>query len=57
MRKVRGRKCYRVINKRTKKVFAKCSSLNKSKKQLRLLTAIHYNKKFVPYSRRKHINR
>jgi hypothetical protein len=52
-RKVRGKDCYRVINKRTKKVFAKCSTLENSKKQMRLLRAIENNKKFMPYSSRK----
>ena len=34
--------CYRVYNKRTKKVFSKCSSLENAKKQMRLLNAIEY---------------
>ena len=50
-RKVRGKNCYRVINNKTKKVFAKCSTLVNTKKQLRLLRAIQNNKKFVPYSK------
>lgn len=45
IRKMPGKKCYRVYNKDTKKVFAKCSSKTKAKKQLRLLTALH-NKTF-----------
>jgi len=58
-RKVRGKKCYRVtkknIDKKTKKrrVFAKCTSLKNAKKQLRLLRAIQYDKKFTPIASRK----
>lgn len=50
-RKVRGKDCYRVINNKTKKVFAKCSTLINTKKQLRLLRAIQNNKNFVSYSK------
>ena len=50
LRKVTGKNCYRVLNKRTKKVFTKCSSKAKANKQLRLLRAIENNKNFVPYS-------
>jgi len=50
-RKVRGKDCYRVINKQTRKVFAKCTTLQNSKKQMRLLRAIRYNKKFIPNSK------
>lgn len=50
-RKVRGKDCYRVINKQTRRVFAKCSTLTNSQKQLRLLRAIRYNKKFIPNSK------
>lgn len=45
IRKMPGKKCYRVYNKDTKKVFAKCSTKTKAKKQLRLLRALH-NKTF-----------
>uniref|UniRef100_A0A6C0B4S3 Uncharacterized protein n=1 Tax=viral metagenome TaxID=1070528 RepID=A0A6C0B4S3_9ZZZZ len=50
LRKVSGKKCYRVLNKRSKKVFAKCTSKARANKQLRLLRAIENNKNFVPYS-------
>lgn len=50
LRKVSGKNCYRVLNKRSKKVFAKCTSKAKANKQLRLLRAIENNKNFVPYS-------
>ena len=50
LRKVSGKNCYRVLNKRSKKVFAKCTSRVKANKQLRLLRAIENNKNFVPYS-------
>lgn len=51
-RKVRGKPCYRVTNKDNKKVFAKCSTKENAKKQLKLLRAIHYNKSFKPNSSR-----
>ena len=50
LRKVSGKKCYRVLNKRSRKVFSKCTSKAKANKQLRLLRAIENNKNFVPYS-------
>jgi hypothetical protein len=46
LKKVRGKKCWQVRNKYTKKVFAKCSTQENAKKQLRLLRAIEYNKSF-----------
>ena len=46
IRKVRGRPCYRVKNRRTKRVFAKCTSKKNAKSQIKLLHAIDYNPKF-----------
>ena len=46
IKKVRGKPCYKVQNKYTKKVFAKCSSKENAQKQIRLLRAIEYNKSF-----------
>ena len=46
VRKMPKRNCYKVFNKNTKKVFAKCTSRVKSQKQLRLLRGIKYNQKF-----------
>tara|TARA_B100001173_G_scaffold108067_1_gene93601 strand:- start:3314 stop:3496 length:183 start_codon:yes stop_codon:yes gene_type:complete len=46
IRKVRNQPCYKVYNKKTKKVHAKCTSREKAQKQIRLLNAIKYNKKF-----------
>jgi len=43
VRKMPKRNCYKVFNKNTKKVFAKCTSRVKSQKQLRLLRGIKYN--------------
>jgi hypothetical protein len=40
-RKMPNKKCYRVYNKDTKRVFAKCTSKMRAKKQLRLLRGIH----------------
>ena len=45
------KKCYSVLNKKTKKVFSKCTSLRKAKKQSRLLRAIMFNPNFVPNGR------
>lgn len=53
LRKVTGKKCYKVQNKKTRRVFSKCSSLDQAKKQLRLLRALQYNKDFVPRNRNK----
>lgn len=47
MRKVPKKNCYRIINRKTKKVFSKCATKENAKKQLRLLRAIQYNKNFV----------
>jgi hypothetical protein len=54
-RKVPNKKCYKVYNGKTKKVFAKCATKTNALKQLRLLRAIEFNKNFVPNnkSRRK----
>lgn len=51
IRKIRNRSCYRIQNTKTKKVFSKCTTLKRGKKQLNLLNAIKYNKKFIPYSK------
>ena len=53
LRKVSGKKCYRITNKKTKKVFAKCTTRAKAIRQLRLLRAIQNNKNFVPNSSRR----
>lgn len=45
-RKVRGKACYRVYNKRNKRVFAKCASKQNATKQMRLLRALEFNKYF-----------
>lgn len=61
IRKVRNKDCYKVYNQKTKKVFAKCTTRNKAKKQERLLRAIKYSKSFRQqfqrgghYTRKKH---
>lgn len=46
LRKVSNKNCYRVRNRNTKRVFAKCTTLAKANKQLRLLRAIEFNKSF-----------
>ena len=44
----KSRKCFQVVNTKTRRVFSRCSSKSNAQKQLRLLRAIQYNKKFVP---------
>jgi hypothetical protein len=51
IRKVNKKPCYRVYNKKSKKVFAKCSTRENAQKQVRLLRALEFNKKFVPNSK------
>ena len=53
VRKVPNKNCYRVTNKRTKRVMAKCTTQENAKKQVRLLNAIENNKSFVPNNQRK----
>lgn len=45
-KKTRGKKCWQVKNKYTKKVFSKCSTEENAKRQMRLLRAIEFNKSF-----------
>jgi hypothetical protein len=42
------RQKWTVYNRKTRRVFAKCTSKTRAKKQLNLLNAIHYNPKFKP---------
>ena len=51
IRKMPNQDCFRVYNRRTKKVYAKCSSLINAKRQIRLLTAIEYGN-FTPTGRK-----
>jgi hypothetical protein len=51
-RKVRGKACYRVYNRKTRKVFSKCATAENAKKQMKLLRAIKYNKNFIFQKRR-----
>lgn len=51
----RKKKCYSVINKKTKRVFSKCTSKKNATKQSRLLRAIMFNKNFIPNKSRKSI--
>ena len=43
-RKVRGKNCYKVYKPKDGKVFAKCTTKDKAKRQIRLLRAIQNNK-------------
>jgi len=47
-RKVRGKDCYKVYNKKSKRVYSRCATKDNAKKQIRLLSAIENNKNFVP---------
>jgi len=44
----KSKRCYQVVNTKTRRVFSRCSSKTNAKKQLRLLRAIQYNKNFTP---------
>jgi hypothetical protein len=46
IRKVRNKNCYKVKNKKTGKVHAKCSTKQNAERQVRLLHAIDHNPKF-----------
>ena len=50
-RKVANKRCYRVYNAKTRRVFAKCATAENAQKQLRLLRAIENNKNFIPNGR------
>jgi hypothetical protein len=52
-RKVRGKPCYRVTNKKNKRVFSRCTTPENAKKQMKLLRALLYNKNFKPNRTRK----
>lgn len=54
IRKVINKPCYRVTRKSSKKsnksnkITAKCTTMSKAKRQVRLLNAIRYNPNFRP---------
>jgi hypothetical protein len=52
IRKVPKKNCYRVSKKNrskgTRKVFSKCATKKNAIKQLRLLRALQFNRKFIP---------
>ena len=48
IKKVRGKSCYRVTNKKTGKLHAKCTTMKKAQKQVKLMNALEYNPRFVP---------
>lgn len=45
-RKVRNRRCFKVYNRKTKRVFAKCTSKTKAKRQINLLRAVENSRTF-----------
>jgi hypothetical protein len=57
MRKMSKKNCYKVFNRKSKKVFSKCSSLENAKKQMKLLRALQYNKNFVPRGTRRKMSK
>lgn len=50
-RKVRNKRCFRVYNKKTKRVFAKCTTIIRARRQMNLLRAIENNKAFTRKNR------
>jgi hypothetical protein len=46
LRKVSSR-CFQVYNKKSKKIYSKCSTKHNAEAQLRLLRAIEFGKNFV----------
>lgn len=51
MKRVNKKGCrqkWMVFNRKTRKVFAKCTSKTRANKQLKLLRAIENNKNFIP---------
>ena len=57
VRKVRNKPCYRVSNKKTKKIYSKCATKENAKKQVKLLRAVEKNPKFVEKLRNTRKNR
>jgi len=48
IRKMPRRSCYRLYNTKSKRIFSKCTTRKRANRQLRLLNALKYNRKFVP---------
>jgi hypothetical protein len=46
IRKVNKQNCYKVYNRKSKKVFAKCATKENAEKQVRLLRGLEYNSTF-----------
>jgi len=44
IRKVPRKSCFRVSNRKTKRVFARCTSKRRAEKQVRLLRALENNR-------------
>ncbi len=51
IRKVTNKHCYKVFNNLTKRIFSKCTTKTRAKKQLRLLRALDNNHNFVRKNR------
>lgn len=54
MRKIKGKSCFSVRNRKSKRVFSKCANKENAIKQLKLLRAIRYNKTFRNKIYKKH---
>ena len=54
IRKVNNQNCYKVYNAKTKKIYAKCSTLENAKKQMKLLQAYKNNPNFRKTMKNKH---
>ena len=55
IRKVPNKRCYRVTNRKSKQIMAKCTSKDKAKKQVRLLLGIENNRTFAKKVRARRI--
>jgi len=53
IRKVPRKSCFRVSNRKTKRVFARCTTKILAQKQVRLLRALENNRRFVPRNTRR----
>ena len=52
VRKVPRKNCFRVSNKKTRRVFSRCTTRSSAQKQVRLLRALEYNRNFVPRNKK-----
>lgn len=43
----RRKRCFQVINRKSRRIYSKCTTKSKAQKQMRLLRAIEYNPRFA----------